>query len=136
MKTLKVPARRWYENEERTLTFPDRWEVDNLTSPGFEKQALTARQIREKLEHPVAGPSLSELAEGKKKAVIVFDDMTRPTPVRDVATPVLDILHEAGMRRDQIRFLWALGSHGAYDMIAARKKLGEGSTTTTPFRTP
>jgi nickel-dependent lactate racemase len=132
MKTLKVPARRWYENEERTLTFPDRWEVDNLTSPGFEKQALTARQIREKLEHPVAGPSLSELAEGKKKAVIVFDDMTRPTPVRDVATPVLDILHEAGMRRDQIRFLWALGSHGAYDMIAARKKLGEGIVETYP----
>ena len=67
MKTLKVPARRWYDNEERTLTFPDRWEVDNLTSPGFDKQALTARQIREKLENPVAGPSLSELAEGKKK---------------------------------------------------------------------
>jgi nickel-dependent lactate racemase len=29
------------------------------------------------------------------------------------------------MNREQIRFLWALGSHGAYDMINARKKLGE-----------
>jgi nickel-dependent lactate racemase len=28
------------------------------------------------------------------------------------------------MKKEQIRFLWALGSHGPYDMIAARKKLG------------
>jgi nickel-dependent lactate racemase len=29
------------------------------------------------------------------------------------------------MRKDQVRFIWALGAHGAYDMINARKKLGE-----------
>jgi nickel-dependent lactate racemase len=29
------------------------------------------------------------------------------------------------MKKDQIRFIWALGTHGAYDMINARKKLGE-----------
>jgi len=51
--------------------------------------------------------------------------MTRPTPVKDVAPFVLDILHRAGLQHDQIRFLWALGSHGACDMINARKKLGD-----------
>jgi nickel-dependent lactate racemase len=30
----------------------------------------------------VEGPSLEELAKGKREAVIVFDDMTRPTPVK------------------------------------------------------
>jgi nickel-dependent lactate racemase len=29
------------------------------------------------------------------------------------------------MKKNQISFLWALGSHGTYDMIAARKKLGD-----------
>jgi hypothetical protein len=29
------------------------------------------------------------------------------------------------MRKDQIRFIWGLGTHGTYDMINARKKLGE-----------
>jgi len=125
MKRISVPARRWYENAERELVFPDRWELFNLTSPGMEKPDLSPEQIREKIENPVDGPSLAELAEGKQRAVIVFDDMTRPTPVKDVAPFVLDILHRAGMRRDQIRFLWALGSHGACDMIAARKKLGD-----------
>ncbi|HNY64791.1 MAG TPA: lactate racemase domain-containing protein [Deltaproteobacteria bacterium] len=125
MKTVRVPSRLWYENTERTLTFPERWEVDNLTSPGFEKPALSAEEIRERIANPIDGPSLEELARGKKQAVIVFDDMTRPTPVRDVAPFVLEALHRAGMEKDQIRFLWALGSHGAYDMINARKKLGD-----------
>jgi nickel-dependent lactate racemase len=125
MKTVLVPSRRWYENEERPLSFPDRWQVDSLTSPGFGKPGLTPRQISEKIARPVAGPTLEELARGKKQAVIVFDDMTRPTPVRDVVPFVLDALHAAGMQKEQIRFIWALGSHGACDMINARKKLGD-----------
>jgi lactate racemase len=124
MKEVKVPARLWYDNEETALMFPDRWQVDDLTSPGFDKPGLSPEEIRARIDHPVEGPTLEELARGKKEAVIVFDDMTRPTPVGDVAPHVLAALHRAGMAREQIRFLWGLGSHGAYDMIAARKKLG------------
>ena len=125
MTKISVPSRLWYENTERELTFPHRWEVDNLTSPGFDKPAISPEQIREKVNNPLEGPSLEELARDKKQAVIVFDDMTRPTPVKDVAPYVLQCLHNAGMKKDQIRFIWALGSHGAYDMINARKKLGD-----------
>ena len=125
MKTFKVPSRLWYENVERELAFPDRWQVDELTAPGLEKPGLSPGQIRERIERPVEGPPLAELARGKNQAVIVFDDMTRPTPLKDVAPVVLEQLHRAGMKKDQIRFIWALGSHGAYDMIAARKKLGD-----------
>ena len=125
MKTLSVPSGLWYENIERELSFPDRWQVSDLTSPGFNKPCLSPEQIRKKIESPIAGLTLYELAKEKKQAVIVFDDMTRPTPVKNIAPFVLDILHNAGMKRDQIRFLWALGSHGAYDMINARKKLGD-----------
>jgi len=125
MQTVKVPSRLWYDNQEREIGFPDRWQVDNLTSPGLEKPGLTPEQIRERVFSPVEGPSLEELAKGKREAVIVFDDMTRPTPVKEVAPFVLEALHRAGMKREQIRFLWALGSHGTYDMAAARKKLGD-----------
>ena len=125
MQTIKVPSRLWYENVEREILFPDRWRVDNLSSPGLEKPALSPEEIRERIENPFDGPTLETLARGKRQAAIVFDDMTRPTPVKEVAPIVLDRLHRAGMEREQIRFIWALGCHGAYDMIAARKKLGE-----------
>jgi nickel-dependent lactate racemase len=125
MQKVSIPSRLWYENRERELEFPDRWQVDNLNSPGFEKPPLPPAQIRERVERPIAGPTLADLAAGKKQAVIVFDDMTRPTPVKDIAPAILEILHRAGMKRDQIRFIWALGTHAAYDMINARKKLGD-----------
>ncbi len=125
MKRIPIPSRLWYENKEWEITLPDRWEVNNFSPPGFDKPGLTPEQIRERVNRPIAGPSLEEMAKGKKQAVIVFDDMTRPTPVRDVAPYVLESLHRAGMKRDQIRFIWALGTHGAYDMINARKKLGD-----------
>jgi nickel-dependent lactate racemase len=125
MNKISVPSRLWYENEEKELFFPDRWEVDNLTSPGFEKLGLSQEEIKARIENPIEGLTLEELAKGKTQAVIVFDDMTRPTPVKDIAPHVLDALHKAGMKKDQICFIWALGSHGAYDMINARKKLGD-----------
>ncbi|MBW2062493.1 MAG: DUF2088 domain-containing protein [Deltaproteobacteria bacterium] len=125
MQRISIPSRRWYENEEMELTLPDRWEVDNLNSPGFDKPGLTSEQIKDKINHPIEGPPLEEIAQGKKQAVIVFDDMTRPTPVKDIAPHIVESLHEAGMKKDQIRFVWALGAHGTYDMINARKKLGE-----------
>jgi len=125
MKKISIPSRLWYENKEWELTFPDRWQVDNLNPPGFEKPALNPEQIREKIEHPLKGPTLEEIARDKNQAVIVFDDMTRPTPVKDVAPFILQSLHKAGMKKDQVRFIWALGAHTAYDMINARKKLGD-----------
>lgn len=125
MIKISIPSRLWYENTEWELTFPDRWQVDNLNSPGFEKPGLTPEQIRDKIENPIKGHRLGTMAKGKKQAVIVIDDMSRPTPGKDVAPFVLESLHRAGMGRDQIRFLWALGCHGAHDMIYARKKLGD-----------
>jgi nickel-dependent lactate racemase len=125
MKKISIPSRLWYENKEWEVTLPERWEVVNLNPPGFDKPGLTPEQIRERIYHPIEGPSLNEMAKGKKQAVIVFDDMTRPTPVKEIAPYILESLHRAGMNKDQIRFIWALGSHGVYDMINARKKLGD-----------
>jgi nickel-dependent lactate racemase len=109
MKRVSVPSRLWYENEEKELNFPDRWDVDNLSSSGFEKPGLSEGEIKEKIENPIEGPTLEDIA----------------TPVKDVAPHILESLHKAGMKKDQIRFIWALGSHGPYDMINARKKLGD-----------
>jgi nickel-dependent lactate racemase len=125
MQKISIPSRLWYENVEWDLVFPDGWEVDNLNPPGFEKPGLTAAQIKEKIDQPIDGPQLADIASGKKQAAIVFDDMTRPTPVKDIAPHIVDTLHRVGMRKDQIRFIWSLGAHAAYDMINARKKLGD-----------
>lgn len=125
MKEITVPVRRWYDNTRRCLQFPDRWNIEKLDSPGHLKTGLSEDEIKDRINHPVNGKTLKEIASGRKEAVIVFDDMTRPTPAVRIIPHLLEILHCAGFEKHNIRFLWALGSHGTYDLVQARKKLGE-----------
>ncbi|MGZ3512451.1 MAG: hypothetical protein ACXU93_00760 [Thermodesulfobacteriota bacterium] len=60
MKKISIPSRLWYENKEWDVTFPDRWEVDNLNPPGFDKPGLAHGQIRERIDHPIEGPVLKK----------------------------------------------------------------------------
>src|SRR3984957_2607459 len=63
------------------------------------------------LDHPVAGPSLRDLAAGKKTAAISVCDITRPAPNRKTLPPLLKRLHEAGIPVEGITILIATGLH-------------------------
>ena len=80
MKTTEIPIRRWYDNIPRKLSFPDYWSVKKIIPNGHTKPALSIQEIEKRIKTPLAGKSLFEIAQTKKEAVIVFDDMTRPTP--------------------------------------------------------
>jgi nickel-dependent lactate racemase len=69
--------------------------------------------------------SITELARRGKEAVIVFDDLSRGTPVRPIAEIVLEELAAGGIAKDHIRFLCAIGTHGALTRADFVKKLGE-----------
>ncbi len=121
---VELPNLLWYGNDPRTIEFPPEWEVEVLSPPGFEKPALSPAAIGEALENPVGCPPLSRLAEGAKRVAIVFDDMTRPTPVSDILPVVLGPLEAAGINRDDVSLIPALGTHGALTNHEYRKKLG------------
>ena len=125
MKKVCVPIRRWYENTPRELSFPARWSVEKLVPAGHHKPGLPAEKIASLINKPVQNPTLATLAAGKSEAVIVFDDLTRATPTYEIVPGVIEVLNQAGISDDHIRFVWALGSHGTYDMSHARKKLGD-----------
>ncbi len=63
------------------------------------------------LNHPVGTPPLAELAKGRKSACIVICDVTRPVPNQLLLKPMLRILEEAGIPRDEIMILIATGLH-------------------------
>jgi lactate racemase len=67
--------------------------------------------IEAALAEPIGGPALSELAIGRKNAVIIADDHTRDTPVRDIIPAVTRQLKSGGMARTSIKILVALGTH-------------------------
>src|SRR5215469_18097567 len=63
------------------------------------------------LDHPVAGPSLSVLALGKRTAAIAVCDITRPAPNSRTLPPLLRRLHATGIPVAGITILIATGLH-------------------------
>jgi len=90
---------------------------------GFDYRLLEARSakplpderaaIEAALDSPIAGPSLKQLASGKRTAAISVCDITRPAPNRIVLPPVLDRLAQAGIPRENVAIFIATGLHRA-----------------------
>lgn len=67
--------------------------------------------VRQALQVPVGSPPLYELARGRGPVCLVLPDITRPLPARWLLPPILEALHEAGVRADNLFFLIATGLH-------------------------
>jgi nickel-dependent lactate racemase len=122
---VNVPQLLWYERSELEMDFPDTWDVQFCPPRGYDQPKLTPQKTQEAFDNPIEMAPIREIASGKKEAVIIFDDITRPTPIDELAPYVLRQLAEAGISDDQIRFVVASGSHGAHDNLALRKKVGQ-----------
>jgi nickel-dependent lactate racemase len=121
---VSLPELLWYGNGTLALDMPDGWRVDLYPMRGAQRPALTDAQMADAIHSPIGSPRIRELARGKKRAVIVFDDMTRPTPIDRIAPIVLSELVEGGIDEEQISFVCALGTHGALTQVELRKKVG------------
>jgi len=71
----------------------------------------TAACVNDALANPIGSPRLSELARGRKNALIIADDYTRHTPVKEIIPAVARELQAGGPRASSIKILVALGTH-------------------------
>lgn len=124
-RRITLPHMAWYGDTEMEVMFPDSWEVQVLDMNGKDRIPLTRETLEAAFETPIGTPRIRELAKGKNEVVIAFDDITRPTKVAPIAACVLSELKAAGIPDDHIRFIAALGAHGAHALSDFRKKLGE-----------
>lgn len=81
--------------------------------------------VRDALEHPIGAPRLRELAPAGKKIVIITSDISRPLPSDEVLPAVLEELWAAGMRKEDVTVVFALGSHRAHTEAEKKKLAGE-----------
>ena len=79
--------------------------------------------IRQALEHPV-GTSLPDLSPAGKRVCLICDDISRPTPAKKILEVLLPQLIRLGVRREDIYFVFALGSHRRMTQTEVRQKLG------------
>jgi len=91
--------------------------------------ADAAVEIRRALSNPVASTTLTELARGAKRIVIVADDITRPTPTDVILPEILNAIGAAGVPDDAVQLLIALGTHRSMTTQEIDTKYGSAVTS-------
>ena len=93
--------------------------VESMTAPD------PAKELARALRHPVASPPLRERVKKGMRIAIVTSDITRPCPSYLLLPPVLAELEAAGIRRQDIVIVFALGSHRKHTQEEITALVGE-----------
>jgi nickel-dependent lactate racemase len=120
-KVVELNSSAWFGDVPILLDFPASWEIETIGGYG---PSLSNDEMRGKLRNPTASDPLSEIARGKKRIVIVVDDLTRPTPVEKILPLVLNELQEAGISSDSVTVVMAGGTHLQPTKEEIGKKIG------------
>ena len=115
-----------YGNGKLSLSLAQE-EVTGIFRSAIEQEhpACSGMELVEKaLERPLASPGLAELARGRKTAVIIASDHTRPVPSKVIIPPMLRELRR-GNPEIQITILIATGFHRATADAELRRKFGD-----------
>jgi nickel-dependent lactate racemase len=107
------------------IFLPENWDVHISEIAGFNTPALNEQEIAKAIAEPIGTKPISEAAKGCKSAVIIIDDITRPTPCEPIANALLKELKQAGVPKENIWFIAALGTHGPMYHEHFVRKLGE-----------
>ncbi|HUU81862.1 MAG TPA: nickel-dependent lactate racemase [Phycisphaerae bacterium] len=93
------------------IELPDGNVMDVLTMPAMPPLPAPQRAVADALAVPIDAPPLVDLARGRRDAVIVVCDITRPAPNRVMLPPIIEALARAGIEQDRTTILIATGLH-------------------------
>ncbi len=113
-----------YGTKPQTLKIPSERILDILYPNPLSDVPDEPAILREALNCPIASAPLSDLVRGRQKVVIITSDITRPMPSYKVLPLLLLELEAAGIRRSQIRIVFALGSHRRHTEAEKKKLAG------------
>ena len=94
-----------------TVRLPDDVDVSMLEPQQGTPLADPGAAVAAALAQPIGTPPLSELARGRRDAVVVISDKTRPIPYGVVLPPLLAALEAGGLTPERIEILVATGLH-------------------------
>jgi nickel-dependent lactate racemase len=99
--------------------------IDEYAPAEFTSSDKVGRDLIEQaLAAPIGSPTLESAVRPRDRVVIVVDDLSRTTPVREILPLVLKRLHEAGTIKENIEILIALGTHRPMSEQEMAERLG------------
>ena len=109
----------------QTVEVPERNLMGVLRAAEVTPPASEQEEILRALRHPIGSPRLGEIVKAGEKIAIITSDITRPMPTYKVMPLLLDELYAAGIRREDITLVFALGSHRKHTPEEQKKLAGE-----------
>jgi nickel-dependent lactate racemase len=82
-------------------------------------------EIRRAMGAPIGAPPLRAVAAGKRDAVVVVNDITRPAPSREMLAAILEELRIAGISESAVSVIIATGNHRPNTPDEIRQMIGE-----------
>ncbi len=106
MSRVSIP---WGRGETLSLDLPAAWKIAGVLEPApAPPEPDPAAAVREALASPIGSPRLKDLAAGARRAVILIDDLSRPTPAHLLLPHVLQ---ELALPLESVTLVTALGTH-------------------------
>lgn len=120
MKEYMIP----YSDREIPISLPE----DRVAVTGelrqFPANPGWRQELYEKLAAPTQGPALGELLNKEQHIVVLVEDNTRHTPVKEILPVLCRYLTEQGCSLDQLELLVAPGTHRILTQEELLEKLG------------
>ena len=124
VNSVEIPWGAWTGEDERfILEFPNSWKIDLFDMRDAEDITGT-NMVETALNNPIGAPTISDIAHGKESAVIVVEDISRPTRCGPICEIILSELNSAGIPDHNITLIGAIGSHRPMTRHDYIKKVG------------
>jgi len=124
-----------YGKKEIQLSLQDKNIIQILNSKKQKALLHPVNRLKELLKNPTNSPSLKDLVNQKKasKILIIVNDITRPTPYEVILPPLLDELHQIGIKKENITFMVATGIHRSNSQEEIKEMFGENIVSAYKF---
>ena len=116
-----------YGNKYLSLELADDQVIDVIAAPTAVLNVSGPKIIDEALQSPDGTSVLEEIIMSKsaRSAVVVVNDITRPTPYNLMLPPLLDRIERAGIRPEDITLLIATGIHRHHTPVDNQEVFGQ-----------
>jgi lactate racemase len=115
-----------YESKRIEFDLPDGWNVisgqDRPPAPTVKDPVA---EIERALDHPIGSAGIEALGRAGMEAVLLFDDLQRPTPAHLVLPEIMNRLNRAGVPDERIKAVCALGTHHILSSEQLKTKVGK-----------
>lgn len=104
-----------YGKQYLEFSIPDEKLIGILHSPDHPIKGSNEEIVRHALQNPLGKVKLPQLIKEKnaRNAVIIVNDVTRPTPYQSILPPLLEEIETTGIKPEDIKLIIATGIHRA-----------------------